>query len=61
MPELIGRDLWLKYTDNRGRETVRCHRVWDADRFLQEQIRRVAEANDEMKGGKVELTEPTSR
>lgn len=32
--ELISRDIYLRHTDGNGHSVVRCHRVWDADRFV---------------------------
>ena len=28
------RDLYVKEVDKNGHSSVRCHRVWDADRFM---------------------------
>lgn len=33
-PSMAGRDLYLKHTSTDGQSAVRCHRVWDADKFL---------------------------
>lgn len=36
---LVSRDLWMRYTTISGESYVVEHRVWDADRFVEEQKR----------------------
>ena len=38
MSTLTGKDVFLRVNDNQsGKSTVRQHRVWDADRFIEAQ------------------------
>ncbi len=49
-PSMAGRDLYLKHTSTDGQSAVRCHRVWDADKFLLTQQGDAHKANAEVKG-----------
>ena len=53
-PEFLPRDIYLCATDEKGHSTVRCHRVWNASRFIASQQRSAVEA-----GGKSKVTQIT--
>lgn len=42
---LLGRDLYLRTTDETGRLTYSHHRVWDAARFMTARVTEAAELN----------------
>ena len=48
-PSMVGRDIWVKYTDKDGKSFVNYHRVWDIGRFME--AKKVEAAKQ---GGKVE-------
>ena len=47
--ELMGRDIWVKYTDKNGKSFVKDHCCWDVGLFLEAQQKQAAK-----EGGKVE-------
>lgn len=47
--DMMGKDIWVKYTDKHGKSHTSYHRVWDIGRFM---IAKQAEAAKE--GGKSE-------
>ena len=52
MSTLIGKDLFLRVTDNHTRKsTVRQHRVWDANRFIESQRKAHREEGERVAGG----------
>ena len=53
---LICRDLHMRFTDTHGKAVVRCHRVWDADRFIL--ARQLEASHDNAKVGAEDPTLP---
>ena len=52
MNTLTGKDVFLRVTDNHnGRSTVRQHRVWDVDRFIESQRKAHREEGERVAGG----------
>ena len=37
--DIVGRDLYLRYTPVAGKPHIELHRVWDAARFIDSQIK----------------------
>jgi hypothetical protein len=53
---MIGSDLYLKITNNKGVSHVEHHRVWDPQRFIQSITNQFANAKDPKDRCKVEVT-----
>jgi hypothetical protein len=45
MDTITCRDIYIRHTDTNGNAAVRCHRVWDAKRFIDSQQREAAASN----------------
>lgn len=57
MSNLIGKDVYLRVTDNTsGKSSVQHHRAWDVDRFIESQ--REAHRKDGEKAGEGETPDP---
>lgn len=55
MMSMLGRDVWLKYTDKDGKSHTAYHRVWDIGRFMEARSSEAAKT-----GGSVEqVLKPT--
>lgn len=55
MHSMIGRDIWVKYTDKNGDSFTSYHRVWDVGLFMESK-----QAEAVKQGGKVEqVMKPT--
>lgn len=50
MDTIICRDIFIRHTDTDGGTAVRCHRVWDAERFLAAQKAEAADNNGRVEG-----------
>lgn len=52
--EMMGHDIWMRYTSKTGKTHVSMHRVWNKEKFL---AARAAEAKKE--GGKSDAVQIT--
>lgn len=53
---MVGRDIWVKYTDKDGKSFVSYHRVWDVGLFMESKSREASKS-----GGKVEQVMKASK
>lgn len=53
--EMMGADLWMRHTGTDGKSYVQHHRVWDRERFTNEQQKAARDVNEKLDAGKPRL------